>query len=349
MNYKFLSIKKLHNEIKIKNNSVLIITSKFHSKKDYMLKLVEKIKRTKTVNFYGDVSSGAPIENIDYIINKFKKPDLIIGIGGGSVMDIAKACSCLFDKTRKKKFTNIKIEKKIKTILIPTILGSGAENSRGAILKNKNNNKIAIRHDLIKADFIYVDLNLVKSAKRKIKCEALYDCFSHAIETYISKYSNKIVKKRSLNAINFLLTIKSKSFFNSKINLKKLALYSILMGQNLAESTTCLPHRIQYSLAQFTNATHAQGINALHKGWLLCVLNSKVFKKLGDDLKINNNKLYQKIINLRKKLQINYSLTDFGIKKKHFIKISNKTVGKLDADPIYINKKTIFKILNSSL
>ena len=349
MNYKFLNIQKLPNEIKTKYINILILTSKFHSKKKYISKLIQKLKKKKSVNFYGNISSGAPISDVNYIIDIFQKPDLIIGIGGGSVMDIAKACSCLFYQTDKKKITNIKIKKKIQTILIPTILGSGAENSKGSILKKENNSKIAIRHASIKADFICIDLNLVKSAKIKIKCEALYDCLSHAIETYISKYSNKLVKKRSLDAINFLLTIKSKSIFKSKTNLKKLAIFSIYMGQNLSESTTCLPHRIQYSLAQFTNATHAQGIIALHKGWLLCILNTEAFKRLGQKLKINNNKLYQKIINLRKRLQINYSLTDLGVKKKYFFKILNKTVGKLDADPIYINKKSIFKILEKSL
>lgn len=349
MNYKFLNIQKIPNEIKTKYIKILILTSKFHSKKNYILKLIQKLKKKKNVNFYGNISSGALIRDVNYIINRFQKPDLIIGIGGGSVMDIAKACSCLFYQTDKKKIINIKIKKKIETILIPTILGSGAESSKGSILKKENNSKIAIRHSFIKADFIYVDLNLIKSAKIKIKCEAIYDCLSHAIETYISKYSNKLVKNRSLDAINFLLTIKSKSVFKSKINLKKLAIFSIFMGQNLSESTTCLPHRIQYSLAQFTKATHAQGINALHKGWLFYTLNTEAFERLGKDLKINNNILYQKIINLRKRLQIDYSLTDLGVKKKYFVKITSKTAGKLDADPIYINKKSISKILEKSL
>ena len=349
MNYKFIKLSNLPKEIKNRNIKILIITSKFHKNKKYLLGIINEFKKTKIVNCYGNASAGAPIKDINYILKKFHKPDLIIGIGGGSVMDIAKACSCLFNKTNKTKIENVDIKKKIRTILVPTILGSGAENSRGAILKYKNDKKIAIRHDLIKADYVYVDLNLTKSAKNKIKCEALYDCLSHAVETYISNFSNKIVKKRSLNAIRFLMNVKSVSFFKSKINLKKLALCSIFMGQNLSESTTCLPHRIQYSLSEFSNTTHAQGIIALHKGWLLCSINSISFKKLSKDLNTENIKFYQKIIDLRKRLKINYSLGNLKIKKKHFRKISSKTNGKLEADPIYVNKKTIFKILEKSL
>ena len=349
MNYKFIKLVNLHSEINEESGQILIITSKFHSKKSYLSKLIKELKKENIVSLYKNVSPGAPIKDLINIVNKVKKPNLIIGIGGGSVMDMAKAVSCLFDHVKKKKELNTKIRKKIKNILIPTILGSGAENSRGAILKYKNNKKIAIRHDLIKADYVYIDLDLIKSAKNKIKSEALYDCFSHAIETYISNYSNKIVRKRSLNAISFLMNVKSRSFFKSKINLRRLALCSIFMGQNLSESTTCLPHRIQYSLSEFSNTTHAQGIIALHKGWLLCSLNSINFKKLSKDLNLENIKFYQKVIDLRKRLKINYSLRNLSIKKKQFRKISNGTNGKLEADPIYTNKKTIVKILENSL
>ena len=349
MNYKFIKLEKLFNEIKEKNKKILVISSNFHSKKKYFTNLVHNLKKKNIVNIFIDVSSGAPINNVYSILNKFYKPDLIIGVGGGSVMDVAKACSCLFYQNKSKNITKIKILKKIKTILVPTILGSGAESSKGAILKDRKDKKIAIRHDLIKAESIFLDLDIVKLAKNRIMCEALYDCFSHAIETYISNFSTKSVKKRSLKALNFFLNVKSKSFFKKKQNLKKLAKFSIFMGQNLVESTTCLPHRIQYSLSEFTKATHAQGINALHKGWLFCSLETSKFKKLGKDLKIDNKRLYRNIMNLRNRLKINYSLTNLGIKQKHLKKISKKTIGRLNADPLYINRKSIITILENSL
>ena len=69
MNYKFIKLEKLANEIKTINNNILFITSKFHSKKKYISKLVEKLKKTKTVSLYGNVSSGAPISDLNSIIN----------------------------------------------------------------------------------------------------------------------------------------------------------------------------------------------------------------------------------------------------------------------------------------
>lgn len=349
MRNSFINIKDLDKKVLKKYKNILIITSNFHKEKNYITSLVEKLKIYKKVNLYGNVKKGASVEDVFKIIARFQIPDLIIGIGGGSVMDIAKICSCFFDaKYIKKDLTKIKICKKIKSIMVPTILGSGAENSRGAILKYKNNKKKAIRHDLIKANFVYVDLNIIKTANIKIKCEALYDCFSHAIETYISNKSNATTQKRSVEAIKFILEVNSKDFFKNKKNLEKLAKYSFLMGLNLVESSTCLPHRIQYSLSEFSNASHAQGIIALHKGWLSCSMNSRKFLRLCNDINENNVNFYNKIFDLRKKLGIDYSLNNIRVSRKNLLKITSNVNGNLAADPLFINRKSILNILENS-
>ena len=345
----FINIKNLDKYVPKKYKNILIITSNFHKKKKYLKSIVDKLKINKKINLYGDVKTGAQIDDVYKIVGRFQVPDLIIGIGGGSVMDIAKACSCFFDaKYIKKDLTKIKISRKIKSILVPTVLGSGAENSRESILKYKNNKKKAIRHDLIKANFVYVDLNLIKTANIKIKCEALYDCFSHAVETYISNKSNVTTQKRSVTAIKFILGVNSKHFFKNKKNLKKLAKYSFLMGLNLAESSTCLPHRIQYSLSEFSNASHAQGIIALHKGWLNCSKSSRKFLRLCNDIKENNVNFCKKIYYLRKNLGIDYSLSDIGVSRKNLLRITSNVNGNLAADPLFTNRKSILNVLENA-
>lgn len=352
MKNNFIKLKNLNLKLSKQYKNILIITSRFHKKKDYLCELIKKLQINKNIYLYDEVKKGAPIKNLYEIIAKFQIPDLIIGIGGGSVMDIAKACSCFFykknffnKKNNKKDLSKIKISKKIKSIMVPTILGSGAENSKGSILELKNKKKIAIRNDLIKANFVYIDLDLIKTANIKLKSEALYDCLSHAIETYISNMSNINTRRRSIDAIKFLLKVKSKSFFQKKKNLKKLAIYSLSMGQNLAESSTCLPHRIQYALSEYSNSTHAQGIIALHKGWLKCSFNSIKFLKLCADLKCDQNVFYKKVFTLRNKLGINYSLNDIKVNKNKIPKIVKNVSGHLAADPLYANKNSILNIL----
>ena len=347
---KFIKINNLIKYIKFNKKKVLILTSRFHIKNKSILKLISDLNKIADIKIYNNISPGASVEDIKIILKNYDNPDLIVGIGGGSVMDISKACSCFFgSKILYKNIANKKIKKKIKTILIPTILGSGAEISRGAILKKKDKKKIAIRHDLVRADKVFVDIDMIKTSKLKIKCEALYDCLSHALETYISNFSTLTVKKRSISAIRFLLKIRSKEFFKKNHNLRKLAISSYLMGVNLSESTTCLPHRIQYSLSRLTNSSHAQCIIALHKGWLLCSKDTLRFNQLSSKLGISSDKLYKNIIKLRKILKIDYRLKDIGIFKKNFLNIVKFTDGTLDADPFFLEKNSIIRILKNSL
>lgn len=187
----------------------------------------------------------------------------------------------------------------------------------------KNKTKFAIRHKLIKANKVIVDCDIIKSAHIKHKSETLYDCLSHAIETFLSKFSNQLVQERSIKVIRNILSLKNKNIFSKEIELKKIAKYSYLMGLNLADSTTCLPHRIQYSMSRYTNSSHAQCIIALHKGWLklLSEKRNKEYLNLSKRLHQNELQLTENIIKFRKKFNIDYSLKVTRVKKKIFRKL----------------------------
>jgi alcohol dehydrogenase class IV len=347
----FLKAQQLNKFLKLRNKNILLLTSNYHLNKKYFSSIQSLLKKKNKLDIYSEIKPGAQIKDLNFILKNFNKPDYIIGLGGGSVMDISKACSCLFEKKIKKNYINLKFSKKIFTLLIPTILGTGAESSVGSILQKKNKTKFAIRHKLIKANKIIVDCDIVKLASTKHMSEALYDCLSHAIETFLSKFSNKIVQNRSLKVIREILAFKNKNIFKKVIELKKIARFSYLMGLNLAASTTCLPHRIQYSMSKYTNSSHAQCIIALHKGWLK-VLNDKKneeYFSLSKKLYQNENQLTKNIIRFKKIFNIDFNLKVLKVKKKNFTHIIKSVSGNLFADPIYNSKKEIKTILSYSL
>jgi len=347
----FLKAQDLNKFIKIKKKNILLLTSNYHANKKYFFSILSSLKKKNVIKIYSRIKPGGQIKDLNFILENFSKPNYIIGLGGGSVMDIAKACSCLFDKALKNNHKNLKFSNKIFTLLIPTILGSGAESSIGAILQKKNKTKFAIRHKLIKANKVIVDCDIIKSAHIKHKSETLYDCLSHAIETFLSKFSNQLVQERSIKVIRNILSLKNKNIFRKEIELKKIAKYSYLMGLNLADSTTCLPHRIQYSMSRYTNSSHAQCIIALHKGWLklLNEKRNKEYLNLSKRLYQNELQLTENIIKFRKKFNIDYTLKVTRVKKKNFSQIINSANGNLFADPAYSSKKTIKSILSYSL
>ena len=182
--------------------------------------------------------------------------------------------------------------------------------------------------------------------------EAGFDCLTHAIETYLSTKSNDFTRLNSINAINNIFSNLEKAVNKrERNNLIKMAITSTLMGVNLAYSSTCMPHRIQYIIGPMTNTSHAQGLIALYNGWLKHIknINDLSFKNLLSDLNLNSNQFINKIKQLKVNLNINYTLSDFGIKKSDVISIAKMVKGSLENDPAFKNKSSIINVLNGAL
>ena len=342
-----LIINKLENfqsRFKLKNKKILILTSQSIIKKSIIKKLIRTLEIEDDVEVFPKILPGAYLEDLQKIF-RLNIPQNIIGIGGGSVIDIAKAYSCLKLNSVKNLYIKKKINK-IPLVVIPTVSGSGAESSKGSILKKKNNKKIAYRSEHLVPNKVYLDLNLVKSAPKKLRCECLFDCLSHAMETYLSKKSKVKSKKNSIKTIKSLLKINYKNIDTIK-NQKIISESSYLMGINLKISTTCLPHRIQYSLSEYTSMTHAQSIIALYTGWLKVISETKEFKLLEKKISIKFN-LKNKIKMLKKKLKINFSLRKIKLSKKEKEEIIKKTTGTLEMDPSFKSIDTIRQVINLS-
>lgn len=335
-------------------NNILILTSKSINQIDEVSIFLKQLSLIVDLQIFGKVKPNAPTEDLDFVIKNYIKPSVILAIGGGSVIDSAKALSlCWFDTSiNVSNYINKSFDfpdTQIPLIVVPTTAGSGSELSHSAIVYDSLNSiKGGIRSHKMAPRFILINENLYKYANIKFRTEVGFDCLSHAIETYVSKQSNEIVKYQSVNAIVNTLKHLPDSLFDSKQSILTMALTSSFMGVNLANSTTCLPHRIQYALAPYTNASHAVGIIALYKGWLEVIKNTDEFISLNNNLMKQDIDLIYEINLLKIKLNIDYTLDYIGIKHENFNDIVNAVTGNLTVDPCYISKDTIFEILNKS-
>ncbi|HMC00681.1 MAG TPA: iron-containing alcohol dehydrogenase, partial [Flavobacteriaceae bacterium] len=231
--------------------------------------------------------------------------------------------------------------------------GTGAELSLGAIIYDEIDGvKGGLRGSIIQPDEVLIDARLHNACPFKLKAEVGFDCLTHAVETYISKKSNSLVRNQSINCIknifNYLIPACKE---NNLEAMQKIAISSSLMGINLAYSSTCLPHRIQYVIGPLTGTSHAQGLIALYKGWLyhLVDINLKELNDLVNDLQMSVDKFMSEIQNLKETLNIDYSIVDLGMNKDQIENVSSNVTGNVFADPSYKDIGTIKKILTNSL
>jgi len=339
-------------------NEVLILSSRSVEISFKLDKLFSRLSLNRKLHIYNHIRPDAPFKDLDIIIQEQKKNNLdyIIAIGGGSVIDAAKTLSISFEGIDYKDVFYKRAAppvNKIPVLAIPTTAGTGAELSFGAIVyDNYNKIKGGLRGEVIQPNAVLIDARLHNSCPYKLKAEVGFDCLTHAVETYISKKSNSLVKIQSISCIKNIFKFLVPACKNNDIHsMEKIALSSALMGINLAYSSTCLPHRIQYSIGPLTQTSHAQGLIALYKGWLKYLLEIKLSEldQLSNDLSMTSIEFVEKIQTLKKVLDIDYSLTDLGVKLEQVADISKSVSGNVLADPSYLNTETLIKILKYSM
>ncbi len=200
-------------------NSLVITTSGAKSRGwiDYL--------KIKNFTLFDSVEPNPSMEIIDDILSEFDQNfSSIIGLGGGSSLDVAK-------------FVANKL-KKIK-ILIPTTFGSGSEVTRISVLK-VNGKKTSFHDDNLLADISIVDPYFIKNAPMEIIKNSAIDACAQCTEAFDSKLANIYTKFLCKKAFDIL----EKALIDKKY--EHLAYGALISGLGFGNASTTLGHALSY-------------------------------------------------------------------------------------------------------
>lgn len=198
-------------------SKILIVTGKSSFlNSGYSQRLFDDLQ-SKAIGYHILTIQGEPSpEIIDSKVKDFhnEKIDLIVGIGGGSVLDAGKAISAMMYKTDsvlgflEGVGTQEHPGTKLPYIAIPTTSGTGSEATKNAVLSRvgKGGFKRSLRHDNLVPDIALVDPELTLSCPKDNTAASGMDCFTQLLESYISV---KAVEYTDALAIEGLKAIKS--------------------------------------------------------------------------------------------------------------------------------------------
>ena len=197
-------------------------------------------------------------------VDEFKKSgsDFIIAVGGGSVMDAAKLSSVLAtDKYQVKDLLdNPKLARKcVKSLMIPTTAGTGAEATPNAIVAVPEKQvKIGIVNPEMVADYVILDAEMIKKLPRKIATSTGIDALCHAIECYTSNKSNPFSDMFAMQALDLILNNIDKACDNPEAMNEKKAMQtaSFLAGVAITASGTTAVHALSYPLGGKYHIAH---------------------------------------------------------------------------------------------
>lgn len=189
-------------------------------------------------------------------------PDVVIGIGGGSVLDIAKLVAAqLENKQQLKDYVGIGLLKgrKKKLICVPATSGTGSEVSPNAILvDDADNQKKGIISPYLVPDIVYVDPLLTVSVPPSITAATGMDALTHCLEAYTNKFAQPFIDMYAYEGMR-LIAANIVTAVNDGTNVEareKVAMGSLLGGFCLGPVNTAGVHALSYPLGSMYHLPH---------------------------------------------------------------------------------------------
>ena len=188
--------------------------------------------------------------------------DCLVGVGGGSALDIAKAISILLTNHGKAEdYLGLgKIKKPgVPKIMVPTTAGTGAEVTFTAVFINeKTRSKGGMNGDPLYPEAALLDPELTRSLPPAVTAATGIDAFVHALEAYTSTQAHRISEMYSLEAMELISRNLPVAYANGD-NLEArsaMLMGSLLGGKALATAGVGLVHAMAYPLGGMFNIAH---------------------------------------------------------------------------------------------
>lgn len=349
---------------------LLLVTGKNHQR---ITKITESFSKSVFIKEF-KIEYEPNIETINAGVELARKSkcNIVVGIGGGSVIDGAKAIAAIVPNKRNLLDylevigKGMPLENKpLPFIAVPTTAGTGAEVTKNAVIKSLEKKvKVSLRSNLMFPDVAVVDPVLTYSMPPALTASTGVDALTHLLETFVSNQSNAFVDtlcREGLQRISRSLKI-AFSDGNDKQAREDMAMASMLGGMALANVKLGAIHGFAGPMG---------GMFPIPHGAVCACLMPAVIETNIDALKAQNLPLrkYEKLAvlltgninakaedaaewtaDLVKELKIP-SLSTFGLTKNDFPELVQKAknASSMKGNPVQLSNEQLTTILTKSL
>lgn len=242
-----------------KGFSVFVFDHYFEGKELVAILPIEK----DDIVLYADTTDEPRAEYIDSLTDIVKQrselPYAVIGIGGGSTLDIAKAISILLTNpglAEEYQGWDLVKNQPIYKVGIPTIAGTGAEFTRTAVMTSKIK-KLGMNSQHSVYDQVILDPDLLKTVPNEQFIYTAMDCFVHNVESLRGSQNDAMTIAFAEKSLEMM-----KQIFLGEMNLEMLMVASAMGGIAVANSNVGICHPLSYGLSLVLN---------LHHGYSICI------------------------------------------------------------------------------
>ncbi len=365
------SLTQIGVEVKRLGDKVLVVLGKGSMRKSGILDRLTNLLKEDKVEYiiYENIPSDPSVEIVDKGVSLARKEkcNVVIALGGGSVLDAGKAISAMVTNEgsvadyqeiegKGKKFHH----KTIPFIAISTTSGTGSEATKNAVITNtKLGLKKSIRDPWLIPEVALVDPELTLSLPPHITAICGGDALTQCIEAYLGKKSQEITDALALQAIGLIAKslVKATNEGNNLEARKDMAMAALLSGLCLSNSGLGAAHALSHPLGVHYKIPHGLSCAVLLPYVMefnLPVVTKKLAKiaqALGEDVSLLSEteaaqRAVEKIKEMFSQAGIKENLSEWGIKEEDFFQLAKEAKGgSLNNNPRETSEADLIELL----
>ena len=260
--------------IDLEERRALIITDSFTQKfAKYITEYLDNIKMEYKI--WSGAEPEVPISTIyegAKICEEFK-PQVLIAIGGGSVMDTTKMVMVIYEKPEVNLFMILPyfgcvgLRKKFKYfIAIPTTSGTGSEVTQVAVITDTDRDppkKLEVLSDELAADITILFTDFVKDMPPFLTMATGLDAFSHAIGSFVSNWGSPYVDAMNSTAIKEILKYLPRAYKYGAKDIEArehMQMASLMAGVGFGNTAPGIDHSLGHSFGKIFNVHHGLSV-----------------------------------------------------------------------------------------
>jgi alcohol dehydrogenase class IV len=202
-------------------------------------------------------------------IAKMYQCNCVIGLGGGSIMDCAKAIAFLAvndGDINDYIYNRLAGEAALPIIAIPTTCGTGSEGNGFSVLTNpENGDKKSLRRDSIIPALSIIDSELMQTIPKRVLSSVCFDALCHSMEAYLSRLSQPMTESLSLQGMKLIAEnlVEVCNGSQDPEQWDAVTWASTIGGMVIHTAGVALPHGMEHPASGLKNIVHGRGLAAL--------------------------------------------------------------------------------------
>jgi len=334
-------------------------------------KMLNELRKIRSIEVLNKVFPDPKVDDIMAMVDELKgKPvNVVIGIGGGSSMDSAKAVAAVLSNggdlndylgaaaTRK-------IEKRdVKLILIPTTAGTGSEVTKVGVYTSRSGRKYTLGHPLMQADIAILATEYVLGLPPEITAATAFDALSHALETIWNRnatpLTDRIAVESAVHILRWMETAYDSSLTGAAEGRAEMLEGACMAGTAFTMTGTAAVHALSFILSEEWHVPHGIACAfTLEDVFRLNLCDEKTRQRLAqvanalfgkDDIAA----LLDRIITLKKKFGLPFAFKDLNIdlEESRIGELFDKSLDdpKMKNNIVPIDREIIFELLKEKL